>query len=194
MQASCKFVRPWQRHVTASDKAAGRSVFEGRTLLVHKARLIGKEPQNGLAELVAQMRECGFVDGVDEHAARIGVDHVDVFIAKAGLLAGDVELEGGDAGGSVKAQAGGSAVLGLLNGELKVERHAGSVESCGAHKALCGIYKIAELDGRGRLGSNDRYRVMLKHGLLERGVYILAWQARRWRSLWESGHHRAARS
>ena len=62
----------------------------------------------------------------------------------------------------------------MRNGELKVERHAGGVESCGAHKALCGSFKIAELDGRGRLGTDDRYRVMLKHGLLERGVYILA--------------------
>lgn len=99
VQASRKFVRPWQCHVIASDKAAGRSVFEGRTFLVHKARLIGKEAQNGLAELVAQMLKRGFVDGVDEHTARIGVDHVGVFIAKAGLLAGDVELEGGNAGG-----------------------------------------------------------------------------------------------
>ena len=39
---------------------------------------------------------------------------------------------------------------------------------------LRGIHEVAELDGRGRLGSNDRYRVMLKHSLLERGVYILA--------------------
>ena len=62
----------------------------------------------------------------------------------------------------------------LLNGELKVERHAGSVKTRRAHKVLRGIHEVAALDGRGRLGSNDRYRVMLKHGLLERGVYILA--------------------
>ena len=89
-------------------------------------------------------------------------------------MAGDVELEGGDADRSVKAQAGGSAVLGLFNGELKIERCTGGVESRRAHKALRGIHKIAELNDRGRLGTDDRYRVMLKHGLIERGVYILA--------------------
>ena len=62
----------------------------------------------------------------------------------------------------------------MLNGELKVERCAGSVKTRRAHKVLRGIHEVAELDGRGRLGSNDRYRVMLKHSLLERGVYILA--------------------
>ena len=62
----------------------------------------------------------------------------------------------------------------MLNGELKVEWHAGSVKTRRAHKVLRGIHEVAELDGRGRLGSNDRYRAMLKHGLLERGVYILA--------------------
>ena len=119
------------------------------------------------------MLKRGLVDGIDEHAARIGVDHVDVLIAKAGLLAGDEELDGGDAGGRVKTQASGGAV-GLLNGELKVERCAGGVESRRAHKALRGIHKIAELDDRGRLGTDDRNRAMCEHGLLKRGVDVLA--------------------
>ena len=173
VQAAGKLVRPRQCHISASNKAAGRSIVESRALLVHKARLIGKEPQDGAAELVAQVLKRGLVDGIDEHAARIGVDHVDVLIAKAGFLAGDVELDGGDAVGRVKTQASGGAV-GLLNGELKVERCAGGVESRRAHKALRGIHKIAKLNDRGRLGTNDRNRAMLEHGLPKRGVDVLA--------------------
>ena len=173
MQTAGKLVRPGQCHVAASDKAAGRSIVESRALLVHKAGLIGKEAQDGAAEFVAQMHKRGLVDGVDEHAARGGVDHVDVLIAKASFLAGDVELDGGDAVGGVKTQAGGGAV-GLLKSDFKIERCAGGVESRHAHKALRGIHKIAELNDRGRLGTNDRNRAMFEHGLPKRGVNILA--------------------
>ena len=84
-QTAGKLVRPGQCQISSSDKAAGRGVVEGGSLLVHKARFIGKEAQDGAAELIAQMRKRGLIDGIDEHAARIGVDHVDVLIAKAGL-------------------------------------------------------------------------------------------------------------
>ena len=120
------------------------------------------------------MLKRGLVDGIDEHAARIGVDHVDVLIAKAGFLAGDVELDGGDAGGRIKTQASGGAAVGLLKSDLKIERCSGGVESHRAHKALRGIHKIAEVDDRGRLGTEDRNRAMFEHGLLKRRVDVLA--------------------
>ena len=122
------------------------------------------------------MLKCGLVDGIDQHAARGGVDHVDVLIAKAGLLAGDVELNRGNAGGSVKTQAGRGAVVGMLNSKRKIEWHTGGVKSRCAHKALRGIHEIAELDSRGRLRPNNRNRAMLEHGLLERGVDALAFE------------------
>ena len=122
------------------------------------------------------MLKRGLVDGIDQHAARGGVDHVDVLVAKAGLLAGDVELNRGNAGESVKTQAGRGAVVGMLNSKRKIERHTGGVKSRCAHKALRGIHEIAELDSRGRLRTDNRYRAMLEHGLLERGVDALAFE------------------
>ena len=156
------------------DKAAGRGVVERSALLVHKAGLVGEKAQDGLAELVAQMLKRWLVDGVDQHAARGSIDHVDVLVAKAGLLAGDVELNRGNAGGSVKTQAGRAAVVGMLNSKRKIERHTGGIKSRRAHITLRGVHKIAELDGRGRLRTDNRNRATLEHGLLECGVDAIA--------------------
>ena len=120
------------------------------------------------------MLKRGLVDGVDERVARGGVDHVDVLIAKAGLLAGGVQLNRGDAGGGVKTQSGGCAIVSLLNSERKVERRTSGIKSRHAHKALGGVHEITELDSRGRLGTNNRNRAMLEHGFLERGVDAIA--------------------
>ena len=86
------------------------------------------------------MLKRGFVDGVDQHAARGGIDHVDVLVAKAGLFAGDVQLDRGDAGGGVKTDTGGRAIVATLDNERKVERRTGSIENRCAHKALRGIH------------------------------------------------------
>ena len=120
------------------------------------------------------MLKRGLVDGVDERVARGGVDHVDVLIAKAGLLAGGVQHDRSDAGGGVKTQAGGRSIVSLLNSERKVERRTSGIKSCHAHKALGGVHEITELDSRGRLGTNNRNRAMLEHGFLERGVDAIA--------------------
>ena len=120
------------------------------------------------------MLKRGLVDGVDERVARGGVDHVDVLIAKVGLLAGGVQLDRSDAGGGVKTEAGGCAIVTMLNSKRKIERCASGIKSRCAHKALRGIHEIAELDSRGRLGTNNRNRAMLEHGFLERGVDAIA--------------------
>ena len=91
-------------------------------------------------------------------------------------MAGDVELDRGDAGGGVKTEAGGCAIVTMLNSKRKIERCASGIKSRCAHKALRGIHEIAELDSRGRLRTDNRNRAMLEYGLLERGVDVIAFE------------------
>ena len=91
-------------------------------------------------------------------------------------MAGDVEFNRGNAGGSVKTQAGRDALVVMLNNERKVELCTGGIKSRRTHKTLGGIHEITELDSRGRLRPNNRNRAMLEHGLLERGVDALAFE------------------